>query len=189
MDVAVFGADRTRLPRRIRVHVDLEHRCVAHDGDRVTELLEAWCDRAWVEAFAGDDAARAVVEAGVVVAFGERRRRGLVRKGRSTPVLAHEPHDKAGEDDDEPVRSRVHDTGLAIGGKLIARPLERLLTRRDGRDHELGQHSVLLGVGDARGELLGTLLLHRGGHRGVHVADHAQHRPLLRIADRLPGGL
>ena len=169
--------------------VDLERRLVAHDQDRIPELLQHRCERAAIEARPGDDEVGAVAEPAVLVVRAGVGRRGVVRHLQRGVDVAAQPGDHAGEDHHQTVRPRVHHAGLAQDLELLRRTGHRRLSVPHGVLEELGEQRILLGRASVGRE---ADLLHVGEatrDRGRHFAEHRQHRPLGRLAHRFVGSL
>ena len=116
-------------------------------------------------------------------------RRGVVRHLRRGVDVPAQPGDHTGEDHHQAMGPRVHHAGLAQDLELLWRAGHRRLSVPHGVLEELSEQRILLGRASVGRE---ADLLHVGEaprDRGRHFAEHRQHRPLSRLADRFVGSL
>ena len=148
------------------------------------------CSRA-VEPGAGDDEVRAVAEAAVLVVGRLRRGASWWSTSGTAAVVAAQPGDDAGQDQDQAVAAGVDDARFAQHLELLGGALDRALAVLDRPLEDLGEDRVLLLLADPLVEALavGVEAGELAGDRVRHLAEDGQHRPLGRLADRVVGGV
>ncbi len=178
------GLEQRRRPARVvGVDVHAQSAVVTHHENGVPDLLQQRHESPAVEPLASDGEVRAVAEARrLVLGMVQRRRRVLVLELGG--VLAAQRGEAAGEDDGQPVRTRVDDARFAQNRELVGTALDGLRAGLEGTLEHRGQQLVLLGGRGGGSQAPRVHVSEVVRHAARHRPDGGEHRPLGGIAYR-----
>ena len=141
-DVAETADDREGVLGAIHVYVDTQPRSPAHDRNRVAEGREGAAQRVAVEPCARHERLRAVAKEDRLAGLADPGFDAVLGRRGGRRHAAPECRDRPFDEEDESLRTRVHDARAAQDLELIFRPKERAFRfrrRERKQDRKVGR--------------------------------------------------